>query len=153
MAFLDEKQINKLPDRGFLYLTACWNTMQEAFWWNADCPGLGNHNLAWSCFLTRSREILQTWGPTFIPLEILSILAKKTEEIGPILRKIELYAYRDLVFSRDLARFHKSEVLRFFPLRFWGFWRKNGGNRTNIKEDIAICLSRSCILERSREIS
>ncbi len=44
------------------------------------------------------------------------------EGIGPILRKIELYAYHGLVFSRYLTRFHKSEALRFFPLRFWAFW-------------------------------
>ncbi len=40
---------------------------------------------------------------------------EKTVQIGPKLRKIELYAYRDLVFSRDLTRFHKSEVLLFSP--------------------------------------
>ena len=33
--------------------------------------------LSRSRILARSREISQTWGPTFIPLDILSILAKK----------------------------------------------------------------------------
>ena len=45
---------------------------------------------------------------------------------------------RDLVFLRDLMRFHNSKVLCLFLLRFWAFWRKNRVNRTNIKEDRAI---------------
>ena len=76
---------------------------------------------------------------------------EKMEGIGPILRNIELYAYRNLVFWRDLMRFHKSEVLHFIPLRLWAFWQKNWGNQTNIKEYRAICLSRFCIPARSCE--
>ena len=41
-------------------------------------------------------------------------------------------------FSRDLARFHKPKVQPLFPFTFWAFWRKNGANRTNIKEGRAI---------------
>ena len=45
---------------------------------------------------------------------------------------------RNLVFSRDLVRFHNSEVLRLSPLRFQAFWQKNEVNRTNIKDHRAI---------------
>ncbi len=105
--------------------------------------------LLWSRILARL-HILRSYF--FSPWDSEDF-GEKMERIRPILRKMELYAYRDLVCSRDLARFHKSEVLPFFPLRFWPFWWKNGANRTNIKEDGAICLSRSRILARSREIS
>ena len=55
-----------------------------------------------------------------------------------IARDYRITISRDLVFSQYLARSHKSEVLHLFPLGFQAFWRKNGVNRTNIKEDRAI---------------
>ena len=68
------------------------------------------------------------------------------------LRSLECFQ-RDnkIAISRDLARSREISQIwgpTFFPLRFWAFWRKNRANRTNIKEDRAICLSWSHVLTR-----
>jgi hypothetical protein len=77
-------------------------------------------------------------GMSYIHQLLLNILKVKTVGILMECWWSSITKSRDVVFSRDLARFHRCEVLHLFYLKFWAFWQKNGANRTNIKEDRAI---------------
>ena len=85
------EQMNRQPDKGFLDLTACWKTIARGIlmecWWPMITESR-SRAISFFCeilrdFINLRYYVYSHWAPEHF--------GEKTEWIGPILRKIELF--------------------------------------------------------------